>query len=415
MSTKGKNIVIVGAGFGGLQTALNLEKRFKFYKDVSITLVDKRAYHLFTPNLYEIAASEEELTSLEQVKRSITLPLKEILKNKKINFIEALVEMVEPEMKQIKLAGKNISYDFLILALGSQSDFFGIEGADKYSLTLKSFSDALRIRNQIEFVISAQKYTTIKKTVRIVFAGGGYTGLELATELKGLVDFLAWKYQFPREKVEIEIIEGSSKLIPGFDDRLSEDSYQRLQDLGIRVRLSSRIVKVDGHFVELNSGDKIAYDALIWTAGVKASPMVCSIKINLDNKDRFCVNEYFQVENHTNIFAIGDLASITGKNGKPVPSTAQDAWAEARYLAYALPYIMENKRPPKKFANKEHGFIVNLGGKWAIVDYGPIYLKGYLGFVINQLAHLRYYFSVLGIWKGLSWLLFQEKIYSRND
>ncbi len=409
----GKKIVIIGGGFGGLQVALNLEKGLNG-KDFQITLVDKREYHLFTPNLYEVATAEEELATVSQIKKSITLPFKDLLQGKKIEFVQGAVTMVEAENNLVKLASKSISYDYLVLAIGSQSDYFNIEGAQKYSLPLKDFTDALRIRNNIEFVISSQKYSINQKNIRIIFAGGGYTGLELACEMKGLIDYLSWKYQIPRNKIEIEIIEGSSKLIPGFDDRLSADAYERLKDLGIHIRLSSRIVKVDEYFVWLDSGEKVAYNTLIWTAGVKANPVTCSRVFNLDRKDRICVNKFFQVEPYQNIFAIGDLANMTGVNGQPVPCTAQDAWAEAKYLADALPLLVKNQRP-KPFQNHKHGFIVNLGGKWAIVDYNLLYVKGFLGAVIGQFAHLRYYISVVGLWGGIKWLLFQEDIFSRND
>jgi NADH dehydrogenase len=135
----------------------------------------------------------------------------------------------------------------------------------------------------------------------------------------------------------------------------------------------------------------------------------------LDKKGRLPVNGFFQVQNHDNIFALGDIACVTGINGQPVPGTAQDAWDQAKYLAYALPFILKNQKPPKQYKNKKHGFIVSLGGKWAIADFGHFYLKGYIGYVINQLAHLRYYMSVVGIWKAIKYILFQDEIYGRND
>jgi NADH dehydrogenase len=419
------NIVIVGAGFGGLQTALNLEKNVKYNKNISLTLIDQRDYHLFTPNLYEVASSEEELASVEQMKKSITLPIREVIAGKKIKFIKGRVESLQPDKKQLTVSGKQILFDYLVLALGSESSFYNVEGAQAHALPLKSLPDALRIRNQIGFVIQAHKQDMGKKTLRVVIAGGGYTGLELAGELKGAIDFLAWENGYPREKIEVEIIEAGNKLISGFDDRLSEDAYVRLNELNLRVRLSARITKVDAHFLELDSGEKVSYDVLLWTTGVKACSLNSETPFALDRKGRLQVNEFLQVIEgipHSvrdgtlgAVFALGDMACILGSNGQPAPDSAQDAWDQAKYLAYALPYIIKNKRPPNPFKNKHHGFIVNLAGKWAIVAGGKIYLKGFLGHLINQAAHLRYYASLVGWIRAVKYIIFQMEMYGRND
>ena len=419
------NIVVAGGGFGGLGAALGLGKKFRWDKNVSISLIDKRDYHLFTPNLYEVATAEEELTSISQMKRSITLPFAEILKGKNVKFIKSVVKNIDPAKKQIELDYKQINYDYLILALGAQSDFFNIPGAQKYALVLKDLPDALRIRNEIEFAVQAHKLDVNKKTIRVVVAGGGYTGVELAAELKGLADFMAWKNHYPREKIEIEVIEGASQLVPGFDDRLSRDAYERLEELEVRVRLSARITGVDEHFVELMSGDKISYDVLLWTAGIKACD--CHLVVTeLDKKGRLPVNKFFQVifnkeiphsirDGAGAVFALGDIAYVMDSKGQPVPSSAQDAEDQAKYLAYELPYIIRNKKPPLLYKNIKHGFIVNVGGKWAIMSYNGFYNTGWLAYLIDKGAHLRYYASIVGWLKAIRCIMFQMEIYSRND
>jgi len=412
--SKTKNIIIVGAGFGGLSAALSLEKKFGRDKNIVITLIDKRDYHLFTPNLFEVASAEEELATISQMKKSITLPFAEILKGKNIKFIQSDLKRIYPEKKQLELDHKQINYDYLILALGSQSDFFNILGAEKYALVLKDLPDALRIRNQIEFAIATHKFDVNKKTVRVVMAGGGYTGVELVGELKGLADFLAWKNRYPREKIEIEVIEAANVLVPGSSSRASRDALGRLQELGVRVYLSARISEVDGHFVRLMSGEKIAYDVLLWTAGIKAGD--CHMEVaGLDKNGRLPVNEFFRVQNLHNVFAIGDMAAVLDAKGRPVPASAQDAQDQAKYLAYALPYIIKNQKPPLPYKSIKHGFIVNVGGKWAILNNKGIYLTGWLAYFIDKLAHLRYYSSLIGFYKALKCVIFQMEIYSRND
>jgi NADH:ubiquinone reductase (H+-translocating) len=413
--TDQKHILIAGGGFGGLQTALRLEKKFKNRKDIALTLIDWRDYHLFTPNLYEVATAEEELVTIEEIKRSITVPFSQILKGKNINFLKGRLDSIDPKNNRIVIGKRTVNFDYLILALGSQSDFFNIEGAEKFALVLKDLPDALRVRNQIEFAFQAHKYDIGKKNLRFVVAGGGYTGLELAGELRGLIDLLAWKYQYPTEKIEIEIIEANNKLAAGFDERLSQDAYYRLQELNIRVSLAASISRVDEHFLELATGEKIAYDVLIWTAGVKGCQLNILSPLTLDRKCRLPVNQYFQADNYHNIFALGDLACILDDKGQPVPGSAQDAVDQGAYLAYALPLMLNNQKPAKPYKPIKHGFIVNIGGKWAVMSYKGIYIKGYLAYVIDEFAHLNYYLSVVGIWAAIKFLMFQEKIYKRND
>lgn len=408
-------IAIIGGGFGGLQTALKLEKKFRGNKNISLTLIDKREYHLFTPNLYEVATAGEELTTIGQIKKSITFPFKEILKGKNIQFVQGEVTMLDAQKKQIILGSKKLDYDYLVLALGSQSDFFNIPGAQENAMVLKDLPDALRIRNKIGFVMEAQRFELNKKNLHFVIAGGGYTGVELAGELKGLVDFLAWQNQYPREKVTIEMIEGNNKLIAGFDDRMSRDALGRLKELGVEVRLSERISAVDPHFISLLSGEKLAYDILFWSAGVKACHIHTSMEMPLDLRGRLHTNEFLQVKDFPNIFALGDMACIMGTDGRPVPSSAQDAEDQAKYVAYALPSIVQNKKPRKPYKNLKHGFIVNVGGKWAIMSYWGIYLTGFVAYAIDKLAHIRYYLSIVSLWKAIKCIVLQTEIYSRND
>jgi NADH dehydrogenase len=392
-----------------------LEKQFQKDPSIQIVLVDKRDYHLFTPNLFEVATADEELTTIKQIKKSITLPFAEILAGKKIQFVQGECLSIDSAQKKVLLQGRTLPYDFLILSSGSESDYYGILGAKEFGLPLKTLPDALRIRNKIEFALQAKAMHFNKKNLSFIIAGGGYTGTEVAGELKGFLDFLAWKYQYPREKIEILVVEASSKLVEGFDDRLSHDTYNRLQELGVHVRISSRISKVDQNFIELMSGEKLAYDALIWTTGVKASVLNNDGIFAQDRKDRISVNEFLQVGAMENIMVIGDAACVFAKNGKLVPGTAQDAVDQGKYVAQALPYLMKNKKPPLPYKNKPHGYILSLGGKWAILDYNNFYVTGYFAYVAGVLAHLRYFASLIGIIKAIKLTWFDAELYSRND
>ena len=404
-------IIIAGGGFGGLTLARGLVKRLP--NSVSVTLIDKHDYQLFNTNLFEVATAEEELATVSQLKESIGIELKEALP-KAVEFIRGEIKEINPKDKTVSVGGKQLPYDYLTVALGSVSDYFNIPGAEQFALPLKSFPNALRIKNQIEFSMQMHRQDMSKPNVKIIVAGGGYTGVEFAAELSHEIEFVAWKNQYPPEKVEICVVEAASQLIPGFSARLSSDALDKLKERGVRVELSSAILSVDAQFVELANHEKLAYDALVWTTGVKARSMPFTEQPNLDKKGRIITNQFLQSDKFQNIFALGDCAYIINADGRPAPASAQDAIAQGRYLAEAMPLLIQNKRP-SEYKGKAHGFIVTLGGKYAIVDYGGFYIKGIFGYIVREGANFRFYMNALGFWKALKSILFQYKIFSRND
>lgn len=409
-----KKIVILGGGFAGIAAALGLEKIFRSNRDVSITVVDRQNYHLFNSNLYEVATAVEELVDMGRLKKSIALPYARIFKSKKIAFIQGEVLGVNSSEKVVEFSGKTIAYDYLLIAQGSGEEYFNIPGAKEFGIPLKSLPQALKIKNAIEFAIQSHKSDMQKKYVRILVAGGGYTGVELAGELRGLINFLSWKHNYPKEKIEMEVIEASNMLMPGMGQRATKDASLRLSKLNIRVKLLSPIVKINSNSVELSNGERIIYDVLVWTAGVKAKTLPKGLEIETDKKNRVLVNEFLLAKGCQNIFILGDQASVINKEGQPVPQSAQDAIGQGKYLAYALPFLMQNRRPVP-YEPKPHGFIVSLGGKWAILNYPPFYFTGFLAYIVHELAHVRYFASLVGLWKALKYVWFQIDLYGKND
>ncbi len=411
-----KQIVVVGAGYGGLLAAVKLKQNLKKsgQEDFEITLVDKREFQLLTFDLYEVAASEEEFVSIEQLKKSITLPIREILQNKGVNFLQAEVKSVDLQNRTLSLLGKSLNYDYLILATGAVTDDFGIEGAKEFGLPLKTFEDGLRIRNRVEFAFEAHTQDMTKKNLRFVVAGGGYTGIEMAAELEKLKSILCWKYNYPAEKVEVVVIEAAASLVPGFSKKLSQDALLRLKELGVRVMLSSRIAKVTQQYVELLTGERIAYDSLVWSVGVKAQSLNTIPVLESGNRGRVKVNQFLQVAGFPHVYCIGDSALVLQKDGRPVSQSAQDAIDQAEYLSRSLPLSLKNMSV-KTYEPKSHGFIVTLGGRWAIMDYNGFYLTGQMAYLARALAHMRYISNFYGWFKAMAYIFFQVKIFGRND
>jgi NADH dehydrogenase len=351
---------------------------------------------------------------MEELQKAITLPLKNILKGTRVEFAQAEVKSIDLKNKQVKTSGKTFDFDQLIIATGSVTDDFGIKGAKEFALPLKTLQDALRIRNRVEMAFQTHTTDMTKKPLRFVVAGGGYTGCELAAELLKLKNFLCWKYNYPWEKVEILVVEAAKELIPGFSKRMSDDAFLRFKDLGVSVLLSSSIQEITSQFVKLSSGDELTYDAVMWTVGIKARQLEMVPMAAADRKNRILVNEFLQIQGNHNVFALGDAACVLDEQGRPVPCSAQDAIDQAGYLSKVLPLILGNKKVDK-YIPKKHGFIVCLGGKWAIMDYKGVYLTGFLAYFIDQLAHIRYLAKIIGWVKAILFVWFEVRLFRRND
>ena len=409
-----KKIVILGAGIGGIHVALDLERLFKHDRSVGITLVDRNSDHIFTPDLYEVATAEEEFVSQSQLRQSICVPLSEIFKGENVTLIRDEIIGIDKKAKTVQLSLKKISYDYLIIALGAVTNYLTIPGAEKFSLPFKTFKDALKIRNQLEFAIQAHRMDVNKPNLRIVVAGGGYAGVEIVGELSHEIEILAWKNQYPVEKIEIVLVEAANKLISNLSNRMSEEALRHLSSHQVRVMISSQIVRVDQHFVELQNGERLAHDVLIWACGIKANMADGMADLILSKSGAIAVNKYLQSVVDENVYALGDCSVVMDDGGNPAQQTVFSTIDQAKLLARNFPLFLRNLKP-RAYVNKRHGTIVSLGGKYYIMDYMGIFFCGWTAYVFRQVTNFRYFVGILGIAKALQYLAFQIKIYSRND
>lgn len=335
---KQTKIVIAGSGFAGLLCALKLEKRYRNNRFVTITLLDRHDYHLFTPNLYEVVAAEEEFTSVSQLKKSVAVPFREILAGKSLDFAKGEITAIENRKKIIRLGAKAVEYDYLVLALGTVPNYLNIPGAREFSLPLRGLADALRIRNSVEFLVQSHRLDPAKKTLHIVIAGGGGTGVELAGALAGLADRVAWKNNYPRESIKITILESSSQVLNAFGGRAGQDALLRLKELGVSVDLGKYIYRVERQFVEFLSTERIGYDLLVWDTGEKGPDLKFETEAQRDGKGRLKTNQNLQLIGSDDIFALGDLGVIIDASGKESSGCGvEHALAQAQYVAQSLP------------------------------------------------------------------------------
>jgi NADH dehydrogenase len=408
-----KHIVIIGGGFGGISAAKNLAK-FLHPGDAKVTLINKDPYHSFHANLYEIATSPEELTTNLELKKTVSIPLADILP-KNVELIIASVTKIDHQSNKLETAdGLTISFDYLIQSTGSKPCYFGIPGTEAFSSPLKSVYDALKIRSGLESMIELHRTDIKKPYVNLVIIGGGIAGVEFAAESIRLFNWLSFKYSYPRFKIQTLIIEAKNDLASGLDKKVGDIILSRLLSLGTRIKLNTKVTKVDSQYLDLENGEKIEYDFLVWTGGISANSELCSNSPNIGSQGRVMVSPYLELPKSHNIFLIGDLACIADKNNQFVPANATNAIDQGKYIASLIRDLIKN-REPSAYKPKDSGFSIPIGGKWAVVVWKGFIITGFPGYVIRQLELLRYFIYLVGWLKGTKLFLSGLKLYSRND
>lgn len=405
-----KKIIILGAGFGGLAAAKTLLKQ---KENLQITLIDKNPAHIVHGNLYEVATSPEDLTSMVELKRSVAIPLNEIFPPNDLKLVTETITEVDLNRNIVKCGEKSFEYDYLISALGSGPNFFAIPGAKDFGLTMMSAIDALKIRSQVELAIQMHKLDPKKPVINVMVVGGGVGGVEVAAELQKMIDFLAWENDYTRSKISTTIIERSPSVLKGFPDKVVQLATARLHALGVKLQLNTTIQKVNSHNVISDQG-QYNYDVLVWTGGVSANSLPGNIQTPLAIGKRIEVNDFFQISNHPNVYVIGDQCCHFGPTSEPLPGTASQAIDHAEYVARRILLLSKNKKSYKHEC-RLYPFVIPMGGKWAIFSSQKLLISGYFGYVIRQLVWLRYFVSILGYLRGFHWWLRSNELYSRND
>lgn len=405
-----KLIVVIGAGFGGITAALKLEKKLRRFPGYHIILIDKNAYQLYTPALYEIAAIPREEASASVLKPIIIIPIEEIVARKRIQFLQGEVVGINREKRTISLKdGKNISFTFLVLALGSETNYFNIPGLKEHAYPLKQFRDAIRIRNRIEKMVEE------KSVLNIVVGGAGAAGVELISELANFICYLQQKVLTTHTCANrLILIEASATVLSGVDQWTVEQATERLQVLGIEIKTSTRIVRIDSASVETDNQKRIPCDLLVWTGGVTGNSFCSSLGLPLTRKNNLAVNEFLEAEK--NIFVVGDAAGFTDKaTGQLLPWTVPIAEVEGKIIAQNIARVIAGKAKIPFHPLRHYPYILTIGKKYALANLVVLHLKGFLGWLIKILVELRYLLFILPPikafriwWKGV-------RIYSSND
>lgn len=419
-----QEIVIVGGGFGGARVAKLLANWHEgLRRNVHITLIDKSRYHTYNPHLYEVATAHlpeafgQGAMPLDffELKSSAIYPLDDIFLNElNVTILEDKVLNIDFKSKEIRFSsGKKKNYDILVLATGSETNYFGNKGLIEKGLPMKNFFDALEIRNAID-----EAFANIpkNKVVRIIIGGGGFTGCELAGEMMGYFKKLAAVHGRPAESFECLIVDAADKLLGGASNWISEKAASRLKNLGVKFKFQCPIKDVTDTDVIVGNGEKIPYDVLIWTAGVKANDLTRELQgVKLEKASCMIVDENLRILPYDNVFGVGDNTyCIDEMTGKSLPMTASVAIKEAETAAENIKRLIL-KKPLLKYRLRNAGVIVPLGGRFALLESNGIKLQGYVPWLVKTLIALHYWAGLIG-WRK-SWEIMRQgvKIYKQND
>lgn len=359
-------MVILGAGFGGLYTYLYLKKS-RQSKNLEIILVNKTNYFLFSPLLHEVATGGLN-------PQHVTEALREALKKYSPDFCQARVMAVDFRNRVVTTTESNMEYDYLVLALGAETNFYDIPGTQKYSLELKNVEDALRIRRRIIDVFeTASREPEPRKRQELlsfVVVGAGATGVELVAEMSELIfHTMARLYSAInfKEEVRLSLVNSDDKILKLFHPALRQRAQEILEHKQIKIILKKSVKEVYAHGVATLDGDFIHGHTVIWVAGVKPVDIKFPVRPELDKSGRIAVNKYFQVKDYDDVFALGDFASFTGEDGRPLPMFAQVAVREAKVVAKNIVRLTKG-RPLLVFRYKKIGDLISLGQWMAMGD-----------------------------------------------
>ena len=383
-----KRIVIIGSGFAGLTLARELAK-----SDYQIVLIDKNNYHQFQPLFYQVAMAGLEPSN-------IVFPLRKVFqKNKNVLIRVTKVHSVDPKSREIHTDIGILHYDFLVLAIGADTNWYGNERVRANAIPMKSVSEALYLRNKIfedyERAVTADNYDQRQRYLDIVIVGGGPTGVEVAGSLAEMKQHIIPKdyIDLDRNEINIHLIHGASRLLNTMSEQASAAAEKFLEELGVQLSLDTLVTDFDGEMVHINDGSAIRADKVIWAAGITCNTIEGLPEASKVNGNRLKVNGFNQVEGVESIFAIGDLAWQTeAAYPKGHPQVAQVAIQQARCLASNFRRL-EKKKPMTPFHYRDLGSMATIGRNRAVVDLPFWRFQGAFAWLVWLFVHL---FSILG-------------------
>jgi NADH dehydrogenase len=393
MASDKKRVVILGAGYGGLRTALTLESLLKHNPNWQILLVDRYNYHQLKTEIHEVAAGKISPDAA-------SIPLATLIAHKKIEFTQTEVTNIDFSIQKVETNKGNVSYDILVIALGSEPQFFGIPGLNQHSFTLSSVEDALRINKHIKEMFRQARNETEQSKKRamltIVIGGAGFTGVELATELAHNMKELTKRFDFSSEQVQLIMIEALGSVLPEFNTELVKRAQQVIEGRGIKLKLGTTCISTEPDAVKLKTGEVIPTHTTIWTGGIQACVTATKSGLEHGASGRIVVNHFLESVDHLGIYVVGDAAlTLDPLTHRPLAPTAQLAIQQAEVAAFNIHADIENLKR-MKYVPRVIGQFVSLGGKEAVGWIWKFKVTGFFAWFLKCITLVRYLYSIGG-------------------
>jgi NADH:ubiquinone reductase (H+-translocating) len=403
MAQSNPRVVILGAGFGGLEATKALGRA-----PVKITLIDRQNYHCFQPLLYQVATAA--LSPAD-----VAWPIRHILRQQKnATVLMAEANGIDPVTRIVSTAAGHFSFDFLIVATGARNSYFGRDHWAEIAPGLKRIEDATRIRRNIlsafEKAEIARDDTERKRLLTVVIIGGGPTGVEMAGAIAEIAQqTLARDFRrIDPRTARIVLIEAGPRLLPTFSEQHSNYARETLAAMGVDVMTSSSVLQCDGRGVDLASG-RIEAGSIIWAAGVTASPAAQWLSAEYDRGGRVVVRPDLSLQGFRDIFVIGDTASVKDASGRPVPGLASAAKQMGKYVGKLVAARVAGRSLPP-FRYRHEGSLATIGRRAAVVELGPTQLRGFIGWMFWSAVHIyfligirnRFVVAVTWLWSYLT-------------
>jgi len=376
-------VVIVGGGFGGLALATALKKA-----PVDVLMLDKHNYHTFQPLLYQVAIGSIAADS-------IAFPIRRIFtKYENFSFSMAEVEKINPENNTLTTSIGEICYDYLVIATGSNTNFFGNKEIEHFAMPMKNIPEALNIRSLVLQNLETALVTTDMREkfalMTYVVVGGGPTGVELSGALAEMRHLILEKDYHGLSKYDLRIylVEGKDRLLAAMSQKASAKAKQALTDSGVTIYNSAHVQSYDGFYLAIDNGKTIKTRNVLWAAGVKGEMPDGMPAESVTKGNRLQVDEINRVKGYNNIFAIGDVAAmITPETPNGHPGVAPAAIQQGRHLAKNLVHLVKGE-PTVPFKYHDKGSLATIGRNQAVADLGKFHLSGFIGWLLWGVVHL---------------------------
>ncbi|WP_339819801.1 FAD-dependent oxidoreductase [Paenibacillus sp. FSL R7-0216] len=401
-----KKIVVLGGGYGGVVTSKHLAKLFKKEKDVEIQLIDRNPYHTLLTELHEVAANRAP-------EDSVKIELKKIFAGQKVDVVLDSIDAIDFSAKELRSELNTYKYDYLVIGTGCKPTFFGIPGAEEHALTLWSYEDAVRLKEQVrnKFSEAAKVRNAAKrrKMLSFVVVGAGFTGVELVGELAEFRDELCKEFFIDPSEVRLVVADMAPKILPILPDKLIQKAAKRLHKMNVEIITSAKITGVTPTSVQLGEGQELEADTIVWTAGVEGSELVGKLDVKQEGRKRIVTNDKLQSIDHENVYIVGDnIFFIPEGETRPVPQMVENAEQAGPLIAHNIHADIHGK-PKKSYKPGFHGTMVCIGSRYGVANVGlpnkMFMLSGFMAMFSKHLINMYYLFTVAGFAKVWTYMM----------